>query len=187
MPIKKTTKSSIKKTNSDTTTEKKTKSVPTKATASKTVQAKAATKKPALKTPIENKKNVVQENLLEFKTLNKKEKDSIPTTDNNVFPSDLKKEYLNGKKTCKVTFTLFEQATQKAKEVNIVGDFNDWDKNATTMEKLGNGNYTATLELKVGREYQFRYLIDKKRWENDWNADKYVPTPFGEENSVVFL
>ncbi|MEL6653060.1 MAG: helix-hairpin-helix domain-containing protein, partial [Bacteroidota bacterium] len=35
---------------------------------------------------------------------------------------------------------------------------------------------------------EFRYLIDDSRWENDWTADAYVPSPFpGIFNSVVSL
>ena len=56
------------------------------------------------------------------------------------------------------------------------------------MKKLKNGNYAVTLELKPGREYQFRYLIDESKWENDWNADKYVKSPYGDsDNSVVVV
>ena len=55
------------------------------------------------------------------------------------------------------------------------------------MKKLKKGEYTVTLELKSGKEYQFRYLVDESRWENDWNADKYVKSPFGTDNSVVIV
>jgi len=37
----------------------------------------------------------------------------------------------------------------------------------------------------MGREYAFRYRVDGERWENDPGADKYVPNPFGSDNSVV--
>jgi hypothetical protein len=44
------------------------------------------------------------------------------------------------------------------------------------------------LELEPGREYQFRYLLDKKIWENESDADKSVPTPYGDsENSVIII
>jgi hypothetical protein len=56
------------------------------------------------------------------------------------------------------------------------------------MKKLKNGGFTATLDLELGQEYQFRYLLDDKIWETDFAADKYVPTPFGNsENSVIVL
>ena len=55
------------------------------------------------------------------------------------------------------------------------------------MKASKNGNYTASVDLEGGKEYAFRYLIDGSRWENDWEADKYVPSEFGSENSVVVL
>ncbi len=54
------------------------------------------------------------------------------------------------------------------------------------MKKLENGDYIIKLDLETGREYQFRYLIDELKWENDWNADKYVKSSYGNfDNSVV--
>jgi 1,4-alpha-glucan branching enzyme len=98
----------------------------------------------------------------------------------------IKKEYLNNGDLCAVTFTLPNVAAPDATSVVVVGDFNDWNLRANPMEKVNTGDYVATLELKPGREYQFRYLIDESKWENDWNADKYVKNPYGDsDNSVV--
>jgi 1,4-alpha-glucan branching enzyme len=100
----------------------------------------------------------------------------------------IKKEYLKTKKVCRVTFRLPKIAATDAKSVNIVGDFNGWSIHANPMKKLRSGDYTITLELEPGREYQFRYLIGDSRWENDWNADKYVKSPYGDsDNSVVMV
>lgn len=98
------------------------------------------------------------------------------------------KEYVKSKKLCKVTFTLPRIAVTNAKSACIVGDFNNWNIYASPMKRLRGGDYTITLELKPGNEYQFRYLIDESRWENDWNADKYVKGPYGDtDNSVVVI
>jgi len=56
------------------------------------------------------------------------------------------------------------------------------------MKCLKDGSFTVTINLEQGREYQFRYLIDEMNWENDWDADKYLPSHFGNcENSVVAI
>jgi len=100
----------------------------------------------------------------------------------------LAKRYLKSKPVCKVTFRLSKAAAQSAAHVHLVGEFNQWNILATPMKKLKNGDFTLTLDLKPNRTYQFRYLIDQIRWENDENADKYVPTPFGDcDNSVVVI
>lgn len=98
----------------------------------------------------------------------------------------IKKQFLKNKPVCKATFTLPVEAAPKAKDVVLVGDFNDWDaENGVKMKKQKNGVFKAVLTLEAGKEYEFRYLIDGENWENDWEADKYVATPFGVNNSVV--
>jgi hypothetical protein len=55
------------------------------------------------------------------------------------------------------------------------------------MKRQKNGTFAASLSLERGREYQFRYLLDGDRWENDWQADKYLRNAFGSDNSVVVV
>ena len=98
-----------------------------------------------------------------------------------------KKQYLKNKPVCKVTFKLPKEAAKSAGKVTIVGEFNHWDTEATPMKKLKDGSFTVTLDLEKDREYQYRYLIDGTRWENDWKADKYVPSGGGSDNSVVVV
>ena len=97
------------------------------------------------------------------------------------------KKYLKNRQSCKVTFTLPKEAVKGVKKVNVIGDFNNWDKNATPLKKLRTGIFSTTLELVCGKSYRFKYLIDDSRWENDYNADHYAPNPYGGEDSVVSL
>lgn len=99
----------------------------------------------------------------------------------------LKKQYLKTGLACKVTFSLPKEGVGSANAVNVVGDFNNWKKSATPMKRLKNGTFTVTIALERNREYQFRYLLDGQRWENDWKADKYVHNDYGSENSVVIV
>jgi len=56
------------------------------------------------------------------------------------------------------------------------------------MKRLKNGTFKTTIDLEVGHEYQFRYLVDGEVWVNDAQADRYVPTGLGvEDNSVVVI
>ena len=55
------------------------------------------------------------------------------------------------------------------------------------MKRQKNGSFAASLSLERGREYQFRYLLDQERLENDWQADKYLRNEFGGDNSVVVV
>ncbi len=98
----------------------------------------------------------------------------------------IKKEYLKGVNVCRVTFRLPKAAAPDAKSIYIVGDFNNWNISASPMKMLENGDFITKLDLGTGKEYQFRYLIDESKWENDWNADTYIKSPYGDhDNSVV--
>lgn len=99
----------------------------------------------------------------------------------------IKKQFLKSKPVCKATFMLPLEAAPEAKVVALVGEFNDWDKDkAIPLKKQKkDGVYKVSMNLETGKTYEFRYLIDGETWENDWAADDYVPTPFGQENSVV--
>jgi hypothetical protein len=98
----------------------------------------------------------------------------------------LKKDYSKTKKVCKVTFSLPTTAVQDGAEVRVLGDFNSWTWQSGLVMKAGKTEYTASIELALGANYEFRYAINNERWENDWAADAYVPSPFdGITNSLV--
>ena len=83
-----------------------------------------------------------------------------------------------------VTFTL--PAAVRATRVAICGEWNGWSAERDVMERVGDV-FSLTIVLQPGRAYRFRYLLDGARWENDWDADAYVPNSFGTDDSVVDL
>lgn len=98
----------------------------------------------------------------------------------------LKKSFSKETNKCTVTFTVTPEEAGGAQTVNIAGDFNSWSSTDTPLKKGKNGNFSVKIELEADREYQFRYLFDGCRWENDWKADKYIPAPYSNaDNSVV--
>jgi len=98
------------------------------------------------------------------------------------------KQFLKSKPIAKVTFEVSAEAVNGAKQVALAGEFNNWDATSHLLKKQKDGSYKATVELPVGGEYQYRYVIDGAKWENDWAADKYVASGVsGVENSVVIL
>jgi len=99
----------------------------------------------------------------------------------------LNKQYSLAGSACKVTFSVFSDTAILASKAHVVGDFNDWDRNANPMKRSKDGSFTVTIALKRDKEYQFRYLLDGERWENDQNADKYVTNEHGSENSVAVI
>lgn len=98
----------------------------------------------------------------------------------------IKKSYLKTRPVCKVTFRLSKEEALDAKSVFLVGEFNNWHKTRIPMKPLKKGGFVATLDLKTGREYQFRYFFDRIIWKNDPDADRYVHSSFGDcDNCVV--
>lgn len=95
----------------------------------------------------------------------------------------LKKHFLSNK--CRVTFETTENIAQGVDNIHLVGDFNNWDTEATPMTRRKNHKFTVTLDLELDHEYQYRYLVNGQTWQNDRGADKYVPNPFEGDNSVV--
>ena len=95
----------------------------------------------------------------------------------------LKKQYYPGDQHCRVWFYL--PAAVNAETSYLVADFNGWDQQADPMKKKKDGTFYTALTLDVGQSYEFRYLLDQERWENDWTADAYSPNEMGTENSII--
>lgn len=99
----------------------------------------------------------------------------------------LTKKFSKAKSVATVTFTLPAEAAKEAKDVRVIGDFNNWSWEKGYKMQLKKSEFVAEVELPANQEYQFRYLIDNHIWENDWKADDYVPSVFGAHNSLLSL
>jgi 1,4-alpha-glucan branching enzyme len=85
--------------------------------------------------------------------------------------------------TVEVTFELTPAVV--ADSAAVVGEFNGWLVEANPMERGDDGVFRTTIQLEVGWEYRFRYVIDGERWINAWDADDYLPNDYGGDDSVV--
>lgn len=96
----------------------------------------------------------------------------------------IKKQFLKSKPVCKVTFTV---PAEEAEKVAVVGNFNEWNTEATPLKKLKNGSFKGTVDLEAGTSYEFRYIIDGN-YVNETEADEFAWNDFaGAENSVLVL
>jgi 1,4-alpha-glucan branching enzyme len=89
----------------------------------------------------------------------------------------------NGRTVARVTFTL--PSSTKSKTMYLVGDFNNWDPSAHPFRRDTKGRWTLTLDLELGRAYQFRYRRDDEEWMHDAQADAFVFNPHGTYNFIV--
>jgi predicted flap endonuclease-1-like 5' DNA nuclease len=78
-------------------------------------------------------------------------------------------------KNKKVTFILPAEIVANASNGLLLGEFNNWDKETGfSLKKSKDGSMKATIELEAGRSYEYRYLLDGGRWENDQTAEQYA-------------
>ena len=70
-----------------------------------------------------------------------------------------------------------------AKDVYLVGEFNNWDVKTHPMKKNGNGNWSRQLLLPEGK-YEYKFFVDSQ-WVKDPQNDRVCTNCFGTENSVV--
>jgi 1,4-alpha-glucan branching enzyme len=99
----------------------------------------------------------------------------------------IEKKFVKAKPVCKVKFSLSGDRYKSASSILLVGDFNNWHISETPLKKAKTGTWSVSLDLETGKHHQFRYLIDGTNWENDPEADKFIPSGLGSENSVIIL
>jgi hypothetical protein len=89
----------------------------------------------------------------------------------------------------KVTFKLGKHIVGNATGGVLVGDFNNWNTDlGFELTQAADGSLTATIELQAGQAYQYRYLLNDGRWENDDTAPHYASTHgLHVENCVVIV
>jgi len=98
----------------------------------------------------------------------------------------IKRSHPTDKTRCRVTFFLPGEAAPDASSVAVAGSFNGWVVDHHLLARLESGDFCLDIELPTDTEHQFRFVIDGVRWENAWNADKYVWCDYGQcENSVI--
>jgi len=96
----------------------------------------------------------------------------------------IKKQFLKSKPVCKVTFSV---PAEEANSVSVVGDFNEWDTEATSLKKLKNGTFKGTVDLETANSYEFRYVVDGT-YVNDEQADSYAWNEYAAaENGIINL
>src|SRR2546430_4902462 len=80
--------------------------------------------------------------------------------------------------------TLFRSYAPTAKQVAVAGTFNQWDRNASPLVRVGGGGVWAiTLALPQGH-HQYAFVVDGEQWVAD-PAAPGVDDGFGRRNSMV--
>jgi len=73
-----------------------------------------------------------------------------------------------------------------ARGVSVVGDFNDWTKDAAPLREQRDGVWTVSMPVPPGR-HEYAFIVHRERGD-EWVADPYAATAhdeFGTETSIV--
>lgn len=81
-----------------------------------------------------------------------------------------------------IEFTFY---APEAKEVFLVGEFNNWDIHSTPMEKKNGKDWKVSLRLPPGR-YEYKFFADGRWVENVPSVEK-VQNQFGTLNSILYI
>ena len=74
-----------------------------------------------------------------------------------------------------------------ARRVSVVGDFNNWDANATPMAHSGSGDlWVLSVQLPRG-VHLYSFVLDGSEWRPDPSAPLAADGSFGGHNSVVVV
>jgi 1,4-alpha-glucan branching enzyme len=80
---------------------------------------------------------------------------------------------------------IFKVRASAAKDVILVGDFNNWNPHDYPMEKDDEGFWKVTVWLAPGR-YEYKLLIDGRWWE-DIKGVNSIQNPFGTLNKLLYV
>ncbi|HEM49393.1 MAG TPA: glycoside hydrolase [Caldithrix sp.] len=81
-------------------------------------------------------------------------------------------------------WTFFLEAAD-AREVILMGDFNNWNPKKHPMQRDENGMWNKVVMLPPG-DYEYKFLVDGQ-WREDPMNDQLCPNSFGTYNSVMKL
>ncbi|HOK96666.1 MAG TPA: AAA family ATPase [Anaerohalosphaeraceae bacterium] len=81
---------------------------------------------------------------------------------------------------------VFSTLYPRAQTVQIAGDFNGWDPQQTSFQKVGDtGKWVLSLPLDRG-VYRYRLVVDGQ-WQQDPYNGQTEMNPFGDYNSVLYV
>jgi hypothetical protein len=81
----------------------------------------------------------------------------------------------------------FVFVSSEARDVALVGDFNDWRVGATPMRRVSrDGLWSVVVPLAPGR-HVYSFVVDGRTWVPDERAPLAPESEFGGENSIILV
>src|SRR6266496_1823498 len=74
-----------------------------------------------------------------------------------------------------------------AKSVALAGDFNGWNQAAHPLERDSSGLWLVELKTPQAGRYQYKFIVDNKRWTEDPSNGMKVSDGYGGLNSLLVI
>ena len=74
-----------------------------------------------------------------------------------------------------------------AREVVVVGSFNDWQTKEGEMVQIQPGLWEGVLDVPKRGTYRYKFLIDRSRWIHDPENPLRIEDGFGGFNSLITI
>jgi 1,4-alpha-glucan branching enzyme len=91
----------------------------------------------------------------------------------------------NSKEKIKRRRWTFSVEAAEAKEVFLMGDFNNWGPGKHAMRRDENGTWNKRVMLSPG-DHEYKFLVDGQ-WTEDPRNNRRCPNCFGTYNSIISL
>jgi serine protease AprX len=83
-----------------------------------------------------------------------------------------------------ITFYYYDPS---AREVAVVGSFNDWQTKEGEMVQIRPGLWEGVLDVPARGTHRYKFLIDRNRWINDPENPLRIEDGFGGFNSLISI
>jgi 1,4-alpha-glucan branching enzyme len=74
-----------------------------------------------------------------------------------------------------------------AKSVSVAGEFNRWDQLATPLKRNDSGLWSTEIAVTAPGRFEYKFIVDGKRWLEDPSNGLKTPDNHGGLNSVLVI
>lgn len=74
-----------------------------------------------------------------------------------------------------------------AGSVSVAGDFNGWSRVASPLKRNGSGLWSTEIVVPRAGRFEYKFVIDERRWIEDPSNGLKAPDNYGGLNSVVVI
>lgn len=78
------------------------------------------------------------------------------------------------------------QSIKSAQRVNLAGEFNGWNTQATAMSRGDDGVWRVTVQMPAGQQ-QYKFVADGDQWQSDPRNDQVISDGQGETTALFDL